>query len=66
MLFENSEAKRAPNADISVIGILSLAKSGIPNFFFVYVEFAQILIKIMYVYIIHIYVYMEVTRLRIH
>jgi hypothetical protein len=36
----------------SVIGILSLAKSVIPNFFFANVEFAQILIKIMHVYII--------------
>jgi hypothetical protein len=70
VLFENSEATRTPNAEIpftfSGTGILSSAKSGTPNFFFAYVEFAQILIKIMHVYIIHIYVYMNVNRPRIH
>jgi hypothetical protein len=34
--------------------------------FFVYVVFAQILIKIMHMYIIHIYVRMKVTRPRVH
>jgi hypothetical protein len=34
--------------------------------FFVYVVFAQILIKIMHVYIIHIYVGMKVTRPNVH
>jgi hypothetical protein len=57
VVFENSEATRSPNADIPVI-FLSLAfcrpkKSGIPNLFFAYVEFVQILIKIMQVYYSH-------------
>jgi hypothetical protein len=34
--------------------------------FFAYVEFAQILIKITHVHIIHIYVYVKVTRPRVH
>jgi hypothetical protein len=39
----------------SVIGILSSAKSGI-QFFFAYVVFAKILIKIIQLYIIYIYI----------
>jgi hypothetical protein len=44
----------------SVIDILSSAKSGIPFFFFAYVVFAKIFIKIIQVYIIHMYVCMYV------
>jgi hypothetical protein len=71
VLFDNSEATRAPNADIPVI-FLSLAfcrrqklESQI-SFLFAYVLFAKILIKNRHVYIVHIYVYMKVTRPRVH
>jgi hypothetical protein len=63
VVFENLEATRAANADIPVI-FLSLTFCRPQKV--AYVVFAQILIKSMHVYIIHIHVYMEVTRPRVH
>jgi hypothetical protein len=65
VLFDNSEATRAPNTDIPVI-FLSLAfcrRQKVESqiyFHFAYVMFAKILIKIMHVFIVHIYIYIYI------
>jgi hypothetical protein len=66
VVFENHKVTRSPNADIPVI-FLSFAfcrrqKVEYQIYFLAYIVFAQILIKIMHVYIIHIYV----TRPHVH